>query len=230
MGTGDTPQCSSSGRSSNSSGHDISKPCTSPFQAHVAANPLVSTVLSSGMHQFFAQLGGVIVHRLSNPLSSPLSSSPASSADGLHADHHSHHDRIPRWLKRLEQRFHIHGFHLHRREAVQTHRVASQLVDKGRLHERRLEMAEAAQCFEQAVALEPSNVEYLGLLSKQLSDRSYEEGVSRAQVKEFNRRAIEVADKAITAGPGLPDGHLARCAAPLRRSCSPRAGRVLPAG
>jgi hypothetical protein len=74
-------------------------------------------------------------------------------------------------------------------------------VGKGVVAERELRLRDALHCYQNAVALEPANLEYVCRLAKQWSDLTYEEGVTVAEVAEVNAKAIEWAERAIQMAP-----------------------------
>eukprot|EP00877_Chromochloris_zofingiensis_P003805 jgi/Chrzof1/13425/Cz07g32160.t1 len=93
----------------------------------------------------------------------------------------------------------------------QSSEAARQWVAKGVKAEAKFELREALACYTNAVALEPSNVEYLARLAKQWSDLTYEPGADMAAINEVNMKASEYADRAITLGPQSAVGHMAAC-------------------
>jgi hypothetical protein len=68
------------------------------------------------------------------------------------------------------------------RAAFQPAEAARRWVAKGVEAERALDLREALSCYQSAVALEPTNLEYVCRLAKQWSDLTYEAGATNAQV------------------------------------------------
>lgn len=88
---------------------------------------------------------------------------------------------------------------------------ARRLADNGVAHEREFDIGKAIVCFEEAIALEPSNAEYFSRLSKAWSDRTYEPGATPQTIQCVNKQAVEIAKKAIAADPHSSWGYIAAC-------------------
>lgn len=76
--------------------------------------------------------------------------------------------------------------------------------------ERELDLEGAIHYLERAIALQPENPKYLGLLSKQYTDKSFTFDVSPQEARELNHKAIEIADRLVSLNPTDPVGHIAR--------------------
>jgi hypothetical protein len=69
-----------------------------------------------------------------------------------------------------------------------------------------MDLRGALACYQNAVALEPANIEYISRLAKQWSDLTYEEGVTIEQIQEANGKAIEYAERVIAMSPHVRGG------------------------
>jgi len=95
----------------------------------------------------------------------------------------------------------MHGAHAKHGHAWQSSEVAKKWIRQGVEHERGLRLREALSCYQSALALEPTNLEYICRVAKQYSDCTYEEGATAASVVEANSRAVEMAERAIALAP-----------------------------
>lgn len=87
------------------------------------------------------------------------------------------------------------------RSTFQPSDAARRWVGRGIEAERAFDLREALSCYQGAVALEPTNLEYLCRLAKQWSDLTYEEGASSTQIAEANTKGVEYAERAIALAP-----------------------------
>eukprot|EP01026_Neomeris_dumetosa_P057359 TRINITY_DN52780_c0_g1_i2.p1 TRINITY_DN52780_c0_g1~~TRINITY_DN52780_c0_g1_i2.p1 ORF type:complete len:417 (+),score=58.37 TRINITY_DN52780_c0_g1_i2:286-1536(+) len=92
------------------------------------------------------------------------------------------------------------------------HKQARAHYDQGMEHVRNLRLKQAIKELELAVELEPNNVEYLAQLSKQWTDYTYVPETPADVIREYNRRAIKLAEKCIDIDPSDPLGYIALCA------------------
>jgi hypothetical protein len=74
-------------------------------------------------------------------------------------------------------------------------------VGKGVVAEQDMDLRGALACYQNAVALEPTNIEYISRLAKQWSDLTYEDGVTIEQIQEANGKAVEYAERVIAMSP-----------------------------
>ena len=74
-----------------------------------------------------------------------------------------------------------------------------------------MDLEGAIASLEHAVELQPKNITYLGLLSKQYTDMSFSSGISQEEARDYNKKALEVAERMVIADPKNPTGHIARC-------------------
>eukprot|EP01025_Chloroclados_australasicus_P034903 TRINITY_DN3562_c0_g1_i1.p1 TRINITY_DN3562_c0_g1~~TRINITY_DN3562_c0_g1_i1.p1 ORF type:complete len:413 (+),score=64.60 TRINITY_DN3562_c0_g1_i1:304-1542(+) len=84
--------------------------------------------------------------------------------------------------------------------------------DQGMAYVKDLRLKKAIEELEKAVQLEPNNVEYLAMLSKQWTDYTYVPGTPPDTIVEYNKKAIKLAEKCIDIDPAHPLGYIALCA------------------
>lgn len=99
----------------------------------------------------------------------------------------------------------------HYLDSEHLHQQAVEWVQKGILCEKELRLKDALSCYQQAVSIEPNNVEYVCRLAKQWSDLMYESGAPVDLVRDVNNKAIELAQGAIEMKPDDARGYVALC-------------------
>lgn len=82
---------------------------------------------------------------------------------------------------------------LSRRSAHRTPRAVLHWMERGTAAERATDLHDAVRCFEQAMALDPSNVEVIARLCKQLSDMVFMEGATLPLIEEVRRNPVQCA-------------------------------------
>jgi hypothetical protein len=87
------------------------------------------------------------------------------------------------------------------RAAFEPAEAARRWLAQGIAAERALDLREALSCYQSAVALEPTSLEYLVRLAKQWSDLTYEPGATAAAIVAANERGVEYAERAIALYP-----------------------------
>eukprot|EP01023_Acetabularia_acetabulum_P016161 TRINITY_DN17982_c0_g1_i5.p1 TRINITY_DN17982_c0_g1~~TRINITY_DN17982_c0_g1_i5.p1 ORF type:complete len:410 (-),score=46.96 TRINITY_DN17982_c0_g1_i5:508-1737(-) len=75
-----------------------------------------------------------------------------------------------------------------------------------------LRLKRAISELEKAVELEPSNIQYLAQLSKQWTDYTYVPQTPPETIRQYNKKAMELAQKIIDLDPSDPLGYIAMCA------------------
>lgn len=73
-----------------------------------------------------------------------------------------------------------------------------------------MDLEGAIAALEHASELQPENVTYLSMLSKQYTDMSFAPGISTERARIYNEKALEVAEKIVILRPKDPAGHIAR--------------------
>jgi len=73
-----------------------------------------------------------------------------------------------------------------------------------------MDLEGAVAALEHASELQPENVTYLALLSKQYTDMSFAPGITTDRARQYNEKALEVAEKIVALKPKDPAGHVAR--------------------
>jgi len=88
---------------------------------------------------------------------------------------------------------------------------ARQLLAEGTKLEAELDILKARAVYEEALKLDPTNPVLLARVSKTWSDLSYTPNYPVAEIAEANKRALELAQKAIEVDPKNSIGHIAAC-------------------
>ncbi|KAI8467530.1 MAG: hypothetical protein J3K34DRAFT_481196 [Monoraphidium minutum] len=89
--------------------------------------------------------------------------------------------------------------------------AARDWLARGAAAERALDLREALSCYQSALSLQPSSLEYLCRVAKQWSDLTYEPGAGPAQAVEANSKAVEFAERAVALAPEWAGGYIAEC-------------------
>lgn len=76
--------------------------------------------------------------------------------------------------------------------------------------ERELDLEGAIKQLERAVELQPENLKYLTMLSKQYTDMSFAPHISVQEARDFNHKALEIAERIVELKPTDPHGYIAR--------------------
>jgi len=87
---------------------------------------------------------------------------------------------------------------------------ARRSFEKAKQLEKDMDLEGAIASLEHASELQPENVNYLAMLSKQYTDMSFAPGTSRETARMYNEKALEVAEKIVALKPKDPAGHVAR--------------------
>ncbi|GMH36078.1 hypothetical protein BSKO_03946 [Bryopsis sp. KO-2023] len=83
--------------------------------------------------------------------------------------------------------------------------------EDGLEYERALDLEGAIESMSRAMELSPDDVMYVARLSKQYSDMSYVDGVKYEDAKTANKKALDLAEKALACDPNHVLGHIAMC-------------------
>eukprot|EP00210_Caulerpa_lentillifera_P002559 g2454.t1 len=76
--------------------------------------------------------------------------------------------------------------------------------------ERELDLDGAIEQLEHAVELQPDNLKYLAMLSKQYTDMSFAPNITPEKARDLNCKALELAERIVELKPMDPVGHIAR--------------------